>query len=53
MIDIAEYKCCKCDYEYNGKPGPTQCPRCSHLYVKWINFEELRKKWNKESGRND
>lgn len=31
----------------NGKPGPkrpgggmTDCPRCAHIYVEWINWKE-------------
>lgn len=41
-VIIAEYKCLKCEYKYYGK-GPTQCPKCYNLYVKWINYEELAK----------
>jgi len=36
----AKYKCCYCNYEYEDEPGPTECPRCRHLYVKWVNYEE-------------
>ena len=45
---IAEFKCLKCDYEYKDKPGPTQCPKCGHLYAKWLNYEDLAKKWKKK-----
>lgn len=38
----AEYKCLKCDYEYIDEPGPTICPKCFHLYVKWVNYEAWR-----------
>ena len=38
-----EYKCLKCGYEWSGKPGPTQCLLCNHLYVKWVNYEQWRK----------
>jgi rubrerythrin len=41
----AEYKCLKCGYKYLSEPGPTQCPKCGHLYVKWLNFEEMHKMW--------
>jgi rubrerythrin len=37
---LAEFKCLKCGYEYKDKPGPTICPKCSHLYVKWVNYED-------------
>ena len=39
----AKYKCLGCNYEYEGEPGPTECPKCDHLYVKWVNYEEWRK----------
>ena len=47
MKIIAIYKCLKCGVEWGSKPGPTQCPKCQHLYVKWLNYEKLRKehKW--------
>ncbi len=35
----------KCNFEWKGPTGPTQCPICGHLYVKWTNFEEMRKMW--------
>lgn len=37
----AKFKCLKCGYKYLSKPGPTKCPKCNHLYVKWINYEEM------------
>jgi len=43
----AEYKCLKCGYQYKGFPGPTQCPKYNHLYIKWLNFEDMKKKWDK------
>lgn len=43
----AEYKCLKCGWKYESNPGPTQCPACHHDYVKWVNYEEMRKEWNK------
>ena len=43
----AHFKCLRCGYEYWSNPGATQCPRCYHQYVKWINYEEMRKMWNK------
>ena len=38
---IAQYKCLeiKCNYEYTAAPGPTQCPRCGHNYIKWVNYK--------------
>lgn len=48
---LAKFKCLKCDCHWEYYPGPTQCPRCAHLYVKWINYEEMRKEWNKKRVR--
>jgi rubrerythrin len=44
---IAKFRCLKCGHKWEDKTGPTQCPKCWHLYVKWENYEELRKIWNK------
>ncbi len=51
----AEYICLRCSHEWiektRGGPvhdprghdyeshGPTQCPGCYHLYVKWTNYD--------------
>jgi len=42
---VAIFKCLKCDYKWKDMTGPTQCPKCGHLYVKWVNYEQLAKKW--------
>ncbi len=38
----AQYRCLQCEWEWEGKPGPTQCPLCNHDYVKWENYEEMK-----------
>ena len=43
----AHFKCLRCNCRWKSEPGPTQCPACGHLYVKWINYEEMREIWNK------
>ncbi len=43
MANIAEYVCIRCEHYYRSEPGPTQCPECGHLYVKWLNYEQLKK----------
>lgn len=43
----AIFRCLKCGHKWEDKPGPTQCPKCWHLYVKWENYEAMRKIWNK------
>jgi len=42
----AHFRCLRCDYEYWTIPGPTECPECGNLWVKWVNYEEWRK-WMK------
>lgn len=41
MNYIAKYKCLKCNYKWKGKPGPVICPKCSHVYIKWLNLKEV------------
>jgi len=41
---LAKFKCLGCGYEYEDKPGPTTCPQCKHFWIKWLNYEEWRKK---------
>lgn len=42
----AKYKCLKCEHLWEEKlKGPTQCPKCGHVYVKWLNYEEMEKEW--------
>ena len=47
----ATFKCLRCGYQWSNIPGPTECPYCNHLYVKWLNYEEMRKEWDKEKSR--
>jgi Zn finger protein HypA/HybF involved in hydrogenase expression len=44
----ALFQCLKCKCKWETQPGPTQCPKCGHLYVKWINYKSLREIWNKQ-----
>ena len=44
----AHLRCQKCGHEWREKPGPTQCPECGHLYIDWLNFEEMRKVWDEK-----
>ena len=44
-----KFKCRKCQHEFeNEKPGPTQCPKCSHLYVDWLNWKEVLRKLGRD-----
>ena len=44
---LAKFQCLSCGHKWEDKPGPTQCSKCNYLYVKWLNYEEMRKtlKW--------
>lgn len=34
------YQCLKCEYKFRvERPGPTDCLKCKHVYVKWLNYE--------------
>ena len=48
MSHLADFKCLKCNYRWKSEPGPTQCPICGHLYIKWLNFESMMKQWELE-----
>lgn len=39
----ARYRCQGCKHEWDQAAGPTQCPKCGHLYLDWLNYEELAK----------
>lgn len=38
---LAKFKCMRCGYKYERKPGPTTCPKCESLYVEWLNWREV------------
>lgn len=40
-MTIAEYHCPVCGYRFEGLSGPTTCPACSGLYVRWTNYDDL------------
>jgi hypothetical protein len=35
----AQYCCLGCGSRFEGWAGPTECPACSHVYVKWLDYE--------------
>lgn len=44
----ALYECVDCAYKWVGTCGPiqaddtlTQCRRCRHPYLRWLNYEEM------------
>ena len=45
----AKFKCLKCKFEWEDNPGPTQCPKCKHIWVEWTNYE----KWREWADRKD
>lgn len=40
----AKYRCKGCGQEWVGHAGPNPCPTCHHVYVDWLNFEEMFRK---------
>jgi len=36
----AEFECLGCGYKWESVPGFTICPKCYHIWVKWVNYEE-------------
>ena len=39
----SKYQCQKCEHKWEeANPGPTECPKCGHLYVDWLNFQEMK-----------
>ena len=48
---IAKYRCLKCGLKWKEVlRGPTQCPKCNHLYIKWLNYGELYQTIFKKAG---
>lgn len=39
------FNCVKCNHTYESEPGPTKCPECNNIWIRWINYEE----WFKSS----
>ena len=38
----AKYLCLKCNLEWEEElKGPTECPKCHFIYIKWLNYKEL------------
>ncbi len=41
------YRCLACGHEFRAPPGPVElgprdgaCPRCDHLYIEWLTYEQ-------------
>lgn len=41
----AIYACTECGNKWKFLPGPTQCPECYCIWVEWLNYDELNKKY--------
>ena len=37
----AKYQCLRCFHKWTGLAGPVRCVKCGHLWVKWLNYEEM------------
>lgn len=38
----AAYLCHACRTRWTGLAGPTDCPRCREVRIKWTNYELMR-----------
>jgi len=45
-VMLAKYMCLKCGHEWEQKPKAVTCQKCEHLYVKWLNYDEMTAKSN-------
>jgi ribosomal protein L40E len=44
----AHYQCQQCMKEWAlVSPRAHSCPHCSHVYVRWTNYDEWRKDWHR------
>lgn len=46
----AHYECVRCKHKFvvaqgSGHNNPKQCPKCQHLWVKWLDYEELKQRF--------
>lgn len=48
MKIIGNFKCLKCNKEFESKIYNVTCIFCNHVYVKWLNYEECKKQWEKK-----
>ena len=37
----ASYTCLGCGHKFHSEAGPTNCPKCEYVYVKWENYEAV------------
>ena len=42
---LAKYECVKCGFQWVQPPDQVTCPKCKHLYIKWLNYDELNEKY--------
>ena len=46
------YRCFKCKQFFEReRPGPTECPWCGHIYVEWINSEDVLTQYRDKEGK--
>lgn len=43
---IAELQCLACGRAWTAKAGSANCPKCQHVYVKWVNYEALMERYH-------
>jgi hypothetical protein len=50
---LGKFKCEKCGFKFETPQFATPCILCNHKYVKWLNYEEIMKKIDKEEKKNE
>jgi predicted RNA-binding Zn-ribbon protein involved in translation (DUF1610 family) len=42
-MNAGKFKCKSCDHIWLSGYKMVTCPKCGHLYIIWLNYEELAK----------
>ena len=50
MASYLVYECLKCWTNFYSAPGPTDCPKCGHVYVRCISGKDKSDDRAKEAG---
>lgn len=44
---LPEFKCLKCAFQWKTPQKHPECPKCKHLYLKWLNYELFEVKYER------
>ena len=48
-VSKVHLRCMKCNHDFHQQPGMATCPKCGHIKIKWIDYEDWAKR-NKLNG---